>query len=134
MSVTVFKAWSVGTGILVLVYVAWFIALQSSQYSEVLVLLLWTSPLIAALVSAYLAPRKKILLGMSMVVPTTVLSVTLNFVYQWLGNTVDLPGVRGALILFTTTLVYSGILCWLGSMGGVMLASKSRNGVKHINK
>jgi hypothetical protein len=131
MSVTVFKAWSMGAGILILVYVAWFISLQSSQYSEALVFLLWSSPLVAAFVSAYLAPRKKILLGMSMVLPTTTLAVTLNFVYQWLGNAVDFPGARGGLILFTTTLVYSGILCALGSMGGVVLAKKLQDGVKH---
>jgi len=104
--------------------VAWFVALQSSQYSEVLVFLLWSSPLVAALVTAYLAPRKKILLGMSMVLPTMILAVTLNFVYQWLGNAVDFTGARGSVILFTTTLVYSGILCVLGSMGGVVLAKK----------
>lgn len=111
-----------------LVYAAWFIDLQVSQYSEALVFLLWLSPFIAALVSAYLAPRKKILLGMSMVLPTTILAVTLNFVIQWLGNAVDFPGARGGLIVFTTTLVYSGFLCGLGSMGGLVLAKKLQKG------
>ena len=110
-----------------LVHAAWFIALQASQYSEPLVFLLWLAPLVAAFVSAYLAPRKKILLGMSMILPTTILAVTLNFVYQWLGNSVDFPGARGGLILFTTTLVYSGILCVLGTMAGVVFAKKFRN-------
>ena len=130
MNVTALKAWIAGAGIVVILYVTWFVVLQASQYSEVLVFLLWLSPLAAAFVSAYLAPRKKILLGMLMVLPTTISAVTLNFVYQWLGNAVDFPGLRGALILFTTTLVYSGILCVLGSAGGIVLAKKFRGRVK----
>jgi hypothetical protein len=124
-----FKAWSAGAGIIILMYTAWSIALQASQYSKVLVILLWASPLAAAIVTSYLAPYKKILLGVSMVLPTTIMTVTLNYVYQWLGNAVDFPGVRGGLILFTTTLVYSGIICLLGSMGGMVLAriSHGRN-------
>lgn len=131
MSITSFRAWSVGAGIITLVYAAWFIALQASQYSEALVFLLWLSPLVAALVSAYFAPRRKVLLGMSMVLPTTILAVALNAIYQWLGNAVDFPGIRGGLILFTTTLVYSGILCGLGSMAGLVLAKKFRDEVEH---
>lgn len=124
MSNTMLRAWSAGAGIIILVYTAWFIALQAAQYSEALVVLLWLSPLAAALVTSYLAPRKKILLGISMVLPATILAVALNSVYQWLGNAVDFPGVQGGLILFTTTFVYGGILCGLGSIGGVVLAKK----------
>ncbi|MGD2136900.1 MAG: hypothetical protein PVF08_01500 [Gammaproteobacteria bacterium] len=129
MNISMFKAWSAGAGIIILMYTAWSIALQASQYSKVLVILLWASPLAAAIVTSYLAPYKKILLGVSMVLPTTIMTVTLNYVYQWLGNAVDFPGVRGGLILFTTTLVYSGIICLLGSMGGMVLAriSHGRN-------
>lgn len=130
MSITMLKAWFAGVGIVVVGYVAWFIVLQTSQYSAVLVFLLWLSPLVAALVSAYLTPRKKVLLGISMVLPTTVLAVALNLIYQWLGNAVDFPGLRGGLILFTTTLVYSSILCGIGSAGGVALAKKFRSEVK----
>ena len=130
MTVSAFRAWLTGAGIVALVYGAWFIALQASQYSEVLVFLLWLSPLVAALVTAYLAPRRKIMMGMSMVLPTVVLAVTLNFVYQWLGNAVDFPGARGGLLLFATTLVYSAILCGLGSIGGLVLAKKFQAEVK----
>jgi len=118
------KAWVAGAGVVVMVYVVWFIVLQTNQYSELLNILLWSSPLAAAAVAAYLAPSKKILLGISMALPTTALAVALNFVYQWLGNAVDFPGLRGGLILFTTTLAYSSILCGLGSAGGSALASK----------
>ena len=130
MTISAFRAWLTGAGIVALVYGAWFIALQASQYSEVLVFLLWLSPLVAALVTAYLAPRRKIMMGMSMVLPTVVLAVTLNFVYQWLGNAVDFPGARGGLLLFATTLVYSAILCGLGSIGGLVLAKKFQAEVK----
>jgi len=127
MNISMSKAWLVGAGIVIFVYATWFVALQASQYSEVLVFLLWASPLIAAIVTSYLAPHKKILLGMSMVLPTTIMAVALNSVYQWLGNAVDFPGVRGGLTLSITTLVYSSVLCWLGSMGGMVLAKKFRD-------
>jgi len=130
MNIAMLRAWFVGTGIIALVYAAWFIALQASQYSEPLVFLLWLSPFVAALVSAYFAPRRKVLLGMSMVLPTTILAVVLNFVYQWLGNAVDFPGIRGGLILFATTFVYSGMLCGLGSFMGLGLAKRFRGEVK----
>jgi len=124
MSVTVYKSWFIGLGILILFYLVWFIALQLRQYSEVLVFLLWMSPLVAAFISAYLSPRNKILVGVSMVFPTAILSVTLNILSQLFGNAVDFPGFRGGLILFANTIVYGGILCGIGAIGGSFLNKK----------
>jgi hypothetical protein len=124
MKFTIFRAWFAGAGVVILVYAAWFIALQASHYSEPLAFLLWLAPLAAAFVSAYFAPRKKVLLGMSMILPTAIMAVAVNFVFQSLGSAVDFPGAGGGLILFTTTLLYSGILCTLGSVAGIVLAKK----------
>ena len=119
-----YRIWFLGAGIIALVYALWFIALQVELYSEALVFLLWLSPLVAAFVTAYFAPGRKVLMGMSMVLPTTILAVVLNFVYQWLGIAVDFSGLQGGVILFTTTLVYSGILCGIGSTVGLVLAKR----------
>jgi hypothetical protein len=118
------KALVVGVGLLIAAYGLWFTALQNEQYSKFNVLILWASPFIAALLSAYLAPRNKLLLGISMVLPTAILSVALNYLYQAQGNLVDFPGSRGALILFMTTLLYSSILCGVGAVIGRALFNK----------
>jgi phosphoglycerol transferase MdoB-like AlkP superfamily enzyme len=119
------KALMVGFGVLLAAYALWFITLQNSQYSELKVLILWVSPFVAAIVSAFLAPKRKFMLGISMAFPAAILAVGLNYVYQVQGNPVDLPGGSGALILFTTTMIYSGILCGVGAVIGQALSDRS---------
>lgn len=131
MTGAMFKAWSVGFGIIVVAYVAWFVVLQLGTYSELFVLLLWSSPFIAAFVSSYLGPSKKILLGTSMAVPFAVLAVVFNTVYQMLGNAVDFPGFKGGLILFTTTLIYTGIIAGIGGVAGYFITRKREGKVEH---
>lgn len=116
------KAFAIGVGILVAAYALWFITLQAGQYSELKIIVLWVSPFLAALASAFLAPRNKIVLGISMALPSAVLGVVLNIVYQAQGNPVDFPGGRGAIILFVTTLLYSGALCSVGAVIGRVLS------------
>ena len=117
----------VGVGLLIAAYGLWFATLQGEQFSEFNVLILWVSPFIAAFVSAYLAPRYKLLLGISMVLPTAILSVALNYLYQVQGSSVDFPGGHGAMILFMTTLLYSSILCSIGAVIGRALSIKKEN-------
>jgi len=119
------KALVAGFGILLAAYALWFIALQNSQYTELNVLILWASPLVAAIVSAFLAPNKKLLLGISMSFPAAIFAVVLNYVYQMQGNPVDFPGGRGAMILFATTMIYSAILCGIGAVIGKALSIRS---------
>jgi len=114
----------VGLGVLLAAYALWFILLQNSQYSELNVIILWASPFVAAIVSAFLAPKRNFLLGISMAFPAAIFTVVLNFVYQMQGNPVDFAGSRGALILFTTTMIYSGILCGVGAVIGQAISMK----------
>lgn len=124
MTDAMFKAWSAGCGIIFVAYAIWFALLQVGTYSELFILLLWASPFIGAFVSSYLGPSKKIWLGISMAVPTALLAVVFNSVYQLLGNAVDFPGFRGGLILFTTTLIYAGIISGVGGAAGYFLTRK----------
>ena len=121
---SMFKAWSIGIVILVVAYVAWFASLQIDKYAELLILFLWLSPFIAAFVSSYLGPSKKILLGASMAVPASILTVVFNSIYQLMGNSVDYPGIKGGLILFTTTLIYAGIISGVGGAAAYFLSRK----------
>ena len=119
-------AWVVGVAILTAAYALWFIALQLKQYSQLLLYVLWLSPFLSALLCSYMAPQKRILLGSSMAVPSAFLALVVNSLYQALGNAVDFPGIRGGLILFATSLVYSAILCALGAVAGKVLAERLR--------
>jgi hypothetical protein len=130
MRLSMLQAWSLGAAILLVAHGVWFVALQATTFSQTLVLLLWVSPVVAAFVSAYLAPRKKILLGTSMAIPATVLVDVLNSVYQSLGHAVDFPGLRGGLILVTLMLGWNAVLSALGGIAGYFLA----NAVRGVSK
>jgi hypothetical protein len=121
MKSSMLKAWTLGSMILVVAYGAWFAALQAQTFSQVLVLLLWVSPVAAAFASAYFAPRTKFLAGLSMVVPAVVLTTLLNAAHQLLGNAADFSGIRGGLTLAMIALVQNLVLCAIGSGGGYFL-------------
>lgn len=118
------KALVVGAGLLMAASGLWSATLQNEQFSEFNVIILWSSPFIAAFVSAYPAPNNKLLLGISMALPTAFLSVALNYFYQAQGNSVDFPGSRGAMILFMATILYGGIPCSIGAVIGRALSNK----------
>jgi len=120
-----FRAWSAGVGVLVAAYATWFTFLQLGKFSEAMMVLLWLSPLVAAFVSSYLGPSKKILLGTSMAVPAAFLAVLFNLVDQLLDISVDFPGVAGAGILFTLTLAYATVLASMGALFGYYLTRNS---------
>lgn len=117
-STSAFSAWITGFIVLLFANGVWFISLQTQTYSKALVLLLWIFPLLAAFITAYLSPRKKVLLGMSMALASAVIGVGFNLIYELLGHQVDFPGVRGGALLFLITLVYGVLLCSVGSYAG----------------
>ncbi len=121
------KAGALGILVLVLAQGLWFGSLLGGAYSEFLVVLLWVSPFIAALVTAYLAPGRKIIMGMFMAVIAAVFVVLLNAAFQAAGTAVDFPGAKGGLILFVVTLVYSAVGAFLGSVTGRWLTRKRSN-------
>lgn len=124
MTISAGKAWALGVGFVLVAYAAWFVSLRANRFSEVLALFLWGAPALAAFVTAYLAPRKKILLGASIALLAATLAGMLNFAYEALGNAVDFPGVRGGAILVAIALVFNGVLCTVGATCGYFLARK----------
>ena len=79
----------------------------------------------AAFVTAYLTPRRKILMGTSMALLAASLAGILNFVCEALGRAVDFPGIRGMTILVVISLVFNGVLCIAGATCGYFLTRKS---------
>lgn len=115
------KAWMLGAGVLLVAHGIWFAALQTNTFSQPLILLLWASPIVAAFISAYFAPRKKILMGTSMAIVATILVGALNSLYQSLGHAVDFPGFRGGFVLITVMLGWNVVLSLLGGATGYFL-------------
>ncbi len=122
MKISIGKSWALGTLIVLAVYGAWFASLQAKVFSEILMLLLWGGPIVGAFTVAYLSPRHKILLGVSMALPASILAGALNLAYESLGNAVDFPGQRGGMILVAVSLAYNVVLCLLGSAFGYFLS------------
>jgi len=86
---------------------------------------LWGAPALAAFVTAYLTPPRKILMGASMALLAASLTGILNFVYEALGRAVDFPGIRGMTILVVISLAFNGVLCIAGATCGYFLIRKS---------
>ncbi len=118
------RAWAVGFVILLTVDVMVVIATIIEVYPRVLWLLLQISPFVAAFISAYLSPRKKVLVGTSMAIPAAILGVVVTFLYQLFGKAVDFPGLKGGLILLEVSIIYGLILCVLGGTLGYLITRK----------
>ena len=73
-------AWGLGVAVLTAAYGLWFVVLQSKQYFEALVYVLWLSPFVAALLCAYRAPEKRVIIGFSMVARRRWLKSSCSFV------------------------------------------------------
>jgi hypothetical protein len=116
------KVWAVGVAVIAVAQVGWFLLLGTKSFSQALVILLWASSGIAALMVSYLSPSRKILMGLSLTVPAAVLIALLNYGYQLIGHTSDFPGARGAAILFTVALAWNAVICGLGAAAGYFLA------------
>ncbi|MGO9380137.1 MAG: hypothetical protein ACLPN1_13315 [Dissulfurispiraceae bacterium] len=116
------RAWGIGFMILFIVDMMVVAATLMNFHPPALMLLLRISPFIASFVTAYLLPRKKFILGMSLAIPTAILSLVVTIVYQLLGRAVDFAGFEGGLILFAVSLAYGFILCSVGGVAGYFLA------------
>ena len=126
MNLSMFKAWSIGASFLITVFTIWFVLLQAKVFSQSAVFLLWISPMIAAFVSAYLAPSHKLLLGTSMAIPSALLAITLNSAGQFFGAAVDFPGLKGGIILFILVLISAALISVPGSVAAYALTKKDR--------
>lgn len=115
------KAWLYGIVIIILVDVIWAIALLTNIFSGSLLLAMELSPLLGAIISSYLAPTNKLLLGVSLAIPTAIFTVLFNSIYQLYGHRVDFPGLHGGVILLSVSLIYSFIICLFGGVVGLLL-------------
>ena len=96
-------------------------------------LALWVcylGPPMAAFVVAYLAPRNKRIIGLSMALWGAALSDLLPLFYDLIGLPVDHIGLKGNVIRFFMNLVIYGFLCAIGSALGYLLSQPRSEALK----
>jgi len=92
---------------------------------NLLLLVLWSAPLLASCIASYYSERLKLLAGLSFHVVFPVMKTVAHYVNGELGGAVDFVGPSGALIAFKVYLGVGSILVIVGTAIG--LAFSRRN-------
>ena len=124
MRCTIPKAMLAGVSVLILAQVLYIGVLIKINHHELLRLLLLIAPSISAFVAAYLAPRRKVVVGLSMALYGAALGVLSSVGYESFGLHVDRLG--GLWATFVILIVYYLVLSLMGSAGGYFLSRKSK--------
>jgi hypothetical protein len=127
---TATKAIVIGVAVLVLANALWLAVLLEVKFHELLRIALLGFPSPAAFLVAYLAPRGKIVLGMSMALWGAIIGVLSTSIYDHLGVPVDHIG--GPVAVFFVLLAYQLAYCTVGSVIGYLFwrfTNRRRNGV-----
>lgn len=121
------KAVLIGVAVLVFGNALWLAVLSDVRYSELLRLVLLTFPGVSAFLVAYLAPRRNVMLGISMAFWGAIIGTLTTAIYEHFGVVVD--SVGAPMTLFFVLLGYQLISCTIGSAAGYLLfhLSKKRN-------
>ncbi|MDR0408042.1 MAG: hypothetical protein LBH45_03905 [Campylobacteraceae bacterium] len=115
-----FKAWMIGSVIIIIPYGIRIIYDFPASY-------MWLGvPAMAAFITACLASKHKIALGMSMAVVKTVLSIIVLF-FCMIFNIGDNIGVGGVLILATIDFIMISIVCMIASFFADFLTNRNKN-------
>ena len=116
------RAWLIGFIILFVVDVSGTIAISFVADPDVLGSAVQYLQLAAPFVTAFIAPRKKIILGTSLAIPATAMFVATLVAYQWVRFHRDL----GAFELAMTGWALLGEIIWYGlaSIAGYFLSAK----------
>lgn len=115
-----------GLAILVAVNVLWFVAQELELFSPRLALVVWAAPLAAAALVSYFAPRRKLVLGALMTIPSVLSPLVFHGLYQLRGNKVDFPGFDGAVNLAVIITPFTLLLCGGGALIGWMASNRLR--------
>jgi len=114
--------WAIGVLVIAAAQVAWFLLLQTETYSQIFFILLWSSPGIAALIVSFLSPRRKVLMGFSLLLPASILIAILDHIHELAGQLSDFPGLHGAWLLFAIALAWNAVTCGIGTTAGYLLS------------
>jgi hypothetical protein len=79
------------------------------------------SPFIASLITSYFAPKKQLVLGITMVIPAITLGIFLKFTYWFLDIPIDYFGFKGEFIVASLYFAIYIPICFVGSLLGYFL-------------
>jgi len=115
MKISSTKAWLIGVALLLLAQVVWFGLLATGMFSRTAGILMLSAPGAAGFITAYLAPKRKILLGVSLAFPGAMIVSMVNWAYEAAGHAVDFSGIRGLVDLSVLTFLQDLVLCLIGA-------------------
>ena len=121
---SVAKAVLAGISILMLGQILYIGVLVKISQHELLRFTLLAFPALAAFVAAYLAPRHKLVVGISMAIFGASISMLSALGYKYLGFHVD--SIGGVLATFSILFVYNAVFCVVGSLAGYFLSRKKQ--------
>ena len=116
------RAFLYGSALLLPFGAIWLVVIGFALPRALSTLALYGGPFFAAAVTSFAAPRHPIPLGMSIAVPSTILTIALPSLLGAFGGPIDRLDSIGMAIFSLTSLFRSFILCGLGSMLGSWLA------------
>jgi hypothetical protein len=126
------KSWVSGAGVVLAVHAAWFglILLESRTdwFMSAIVVMFFVAMNVAGLgafITAMTAPRRGLLLGLSMAPLSAALTVGSNLAFGATGNRVDFSGFYDNWGLLAVSLAYGVFVAVVG--GGIGLWMKRRN-------
>jgi hypothetical protein len=125
---TILKATLAGICLLIFGQILYIGVLVDIIYHDLLRFMLLFIPVFSAFIASYLAPCRKIVVGISMSIYGAVIGILSAFVYEYFGLHVDHIG--GLLSTFVILFAYYVILSIVGSLVGAFLSSKRRISVR----
>lgn len=95
---------------------------------NVLLLVLWLSPILASYVASRYSERHKLLTGLSYVILFPLTGAAVHYISGALGWAVDFVGLPGAMATFKLYFVVGSILVILGTILGLMFSKRDSTG------
>lgn len=117
--------WAIGVSVLLVALLLWngILFVEDTRWFRIGEVILWGSPLIAALVASWLTPRRKFLVGLSMAPIAAILHVLSHGAFQASGRQVDFPGAAGGALFFFLVLAGAAIPALVGTLVGMSLSA-----------
>ncbi len=126
---SLFERWITGVVIIIIfsisieaiLYFHTYVYTRLGVSKNIIMILLWTVPMLVSLYIAYTAEKYNIVLGLSYI-PVVIVSLLLfHYINGSIGGKIDLIGFAGLKALFPILLVASSIACGIGTFLGAVL-------------
>src|SRR5688500_1096253 len=114
------RAWLYGVLVLIIVHLLLWGVVAQIPFSELLRNVLFAGPPAASLLTAYLSPRHRFLMGMSLAPCGALIGYAAQLLYAAFGYHVDRLGVD-ALSTLQVLLVFNVLYAVIGSLLGILL-------------